>query len=70
MTCLQNTNNTQIFTTDAYLQPMKITDKTGKEFWIWTGESFEEDSFKDGKICNPPETAESLEKLLVNTTEF
>jgi hypothetical protein len=57
-----------IFTTGAYLQPMKIKDNSGKEHWIWTVSEFVDDSFKNGEIYNPSETAEQLEKLLLDTT--
>jgi len=56
-------NNTKIFTTGAYLQPMKVKDVNGNDFWIWTVSEFVDDSFKDGEVYNPKEKAESLEIL-------
>ncbi|MDR1553826.1 MAG: hypothetical protein LBS69_10245 [Prevotellaceae bacterium] len=53
-----------IFTTGAYLQPMKIQKKDGGEYWVWTVTEFIDDSFKDGKVYNPPEIANTLDDLL------
>ena len=53
-----------IFTTGAHLQPMKITDSMGQELWIWAVIEFVDDNFKDGKLFNPQESAESIENLL------
>jgi len=64
MVYFAKTQNKRIFTTGAFLQPMKVIDEEGKEYWIWTVSEFVEDSFKDGEIYNPKETAESLEILL------
>ncbi|MDR3286464.1 MAG: hypothetical protein LBT27_03370 [Prevotellaceae bacterium] len=57
-----------IFTTGAFLRPMKVKDIEGKDFWIWTVARFEDDSFYDGEVYNPVEVANSLEKLLFDTT--
>ena len=54
-----------IFTTGAHLQPMKVKNDDGKEYWIWTVLEFVDDSFKDGEVYNPKETAENLEILLM-----
>ncbi|MDR0793722.1 MAG: hypothetical protein LBE82_10470 [Chitinophagaceae bacterium] len=61
-------NNPQIFTTGAFLQPMKVTDSEGKEIWVWAVEKFEDSSFYDGEEYNPKEVAESLDELLIDTT--
>ena len=53
-----------IFTTGAYLQPMPIKDHDGKDLWIWAVADFIDDSFKDGEVFNPKETADSLTCLL------
>lgn len=52
-----------IHTTGALLQPRKMTDKFGKEFWAWIVVEFTDDCFKDGEVFNPQEVAESLECL-------
>jgi hypothetical protein len=31
----------QIYTTDAFLRPLKIQDVNGKDLWIWYVEGFE-----------------------------
>ena len=62
-------NNTKIFTTGSYLQPMKIKDVNGNDFWIWAVSEFIDDSFKNGEVYNPKETAGSLDDLLIDTTE-
>ncbi|MDR0371877.1 MAG: hypothetical protein LBH80_08575 [Prevotellaceae bacterium] len=54
-----------IFTTGAHLQPIKIQKEDGREYWLWIVLEFVDDSFKDGEVYNPIESAESLEKLLV-----
>ncbi|MDR1484316.1 MAG: hypothetical protein LBT09_05790 [Planctomycetaceae bacterium] len=59
----------QIYTTGAYLRPLKTVDSEGNEMWVWYVEKFEgDDSFKDDEIYNPVEVANSLEKLLVDAT--
>ncbi len=63
-----DTNDAKIFTTGAHLQPMKVKNENGGEYWIWTVSEFVDDSFKDGKVFNPTETAKSLEDILICTT--
>jgi len=60
--------NKEIFTTGAYLQPIKIKDENGNDFWAWIVERFEDSSFCDGEEFNPVEIAKNIEELLVNTT--
>ena len=62
-------DNTKIFTTGAFLQPIRIKDEDDKYFWAWIVESFEDDSYDGEEVFNPPEIASSIEQLLVNTTE-
>ncbi|MDR0612456.1 MAG: hypothetical protein LBG45_03045 [Dysgonamonadaceae bacterium] len=57
-----------IFTTGAFLQPMKVITDNGKEQWIWTVSEFIDDSYKNGEIYNPNEYANNLSELLENTT--
>ena len=54
----------KVFTTGAFLQPGKVIDSTGKEIWIWYVSEFTDDSYLDGKVYNPQETANSKEKLI------
>jgi len=54
----------QIFTTGAYLEPVQIGGA-----WMWVVSSFEDDSFMDGEIFNPPHIAETRNLLLINTTK-
>jgi len=61
-------NEPIIYTTGAFLKPMKVTDSEGKEIWVWYVSEFNEDSFKDGEIYNPKEFAKSKVELLVDTT--
>lgn len=53
-----------IFTTGAFLRPMKVKDDDSKEYWVWTVSEFVDDSFKDGEVYNPKETARNLGGLL------
>jgi hypothetical protein len=60
--------NNIIFTTGAFLEPIKIDNGYGKEKWIWQVLEFIDESFMDGDIYNPPESADSLENLMINLT--
>ena len=51
---------TEIFTTGAYLYPLEGID--GRFYWAVGG--FEYDSFMDGEIHNPLESADTLEELV------
>jgi hypothetical protein len=53
-----------IFTTGAHLLPIEIKKEDGRKYWIWTVAEFVDDSYKDGEVFNPKESAESLENLL------
>lgn len=57
-------NDLKIYTTGAFLQPAKVVDSTGKEIWIWYVSEFTDDSFLNGDIYNPMETATTKEELL------
>ena len=59
-----------IYTTGAILRPQKVTDMLGNMVWVWTVAEFTDDCFKDGEIFNPPETAENLDELLIDTTIY
>ena len=52
----------EIFTTGAFLRPVRVNHGDG-DVWVWAVIGFEEDSFMDGDIYNPPEYAASLEEL-------
>jgi len=54
-----------IFTTGAFLQPVKINDK-----WYWMAVGFEDDSYLDGETCDPLITADSQEELLRKDEEW
>jgi hypothetical protein len=56
--------NVSIYTTGAFLYPVKIKDAEGNEKWIWAVSSFEDDSYTDGILCNPITTADTKEGLL------
>jgi len=53
-----------IFTTGAFLQPTKIKNVNGTEYWIWAVTEFIDDSFNNGEVYNPKEYANTLEELL------
>lgn len=57
-----------IYTTGAFLRPFRTTYPNGQEIWGWRVTGFEDDSFMDGEIFNPPDLASSRDVLLVNTT--
>ena len=58
-----------IFTTGAFLKPIKITDKQGNIIWQWVVSEFIDDSFKDCEVYNPKETAISFEELIKKEDE-
>jgi hypothetical protein len=58
-----------IHTTGALLRPQKVTDMSGKSIWMWTVAEFTDDSYKDGEVFNPPETALSLRELVKDEGE-
>jgi hypothetical protein len=53
-----------IYTTGAFLAPVNVIDCDGDAVWMWAVTQFEDDSYLDGKICDPIEKAETPEKLL------
>lgn len=53
-----------IFTTGAFLNPMKVTDSEGKEIWIWCVSEFIDDSFINGEVYNPVENATTFDDLI------
>jgi hypothetical protein len=63
-----NSTKDIIHTTGALLRPQKVIDMSGNKIWMWTVAEFTDDSFKDGEVFNPPEAAESLNELLIDTT--
>jgi hypothetical protein len=54
----------QIFTTGAFLKPMKVNDNEGKVIWIWYVSEFIDSSFKDGEEFNPKDNAVSFDELV------
>ena len=57
-------NEPIIYTTGAFLKPLKVTDSEGKVIWLWYVSEFMEDSFRNGQIYNPQESANSKLELL------
>lgn len=57
-----------IYTNGAFLLPFKIMDADGKGTWFWRVSEFNNDSYKEGKIFNPPEFAVSKEQLLTDSS--
>lgn len=57
-----------IFTTGAFLKPLKTITSKGTEVWVWHVSEFVDDSYLDGNSFNPVEYADSKEQLLINTT--
>jgi hypothetical protein len=42
----------RLFTTGAYLVPMRITND-GKERFVWIVDEFKDDTYLDGELCTP-----------------
>jgi hypothetical protein len=53
-----------IYTTGAFLFPLNVKDDDGDDVWLWAVSSFEDESYLDGKTCDPVESAETADKLL------
>lgn len=53
-----------IYTTGAYLCPMKTIDVQGKECWVWAVSEFDDASFMDGEMVNPCEIADNMDGLI------
>jgi len=59
-----------IYTTGALLRPMRVhSDNSGTGYiWRWVVTEFSDDSFLDGDVYNPAESAYTKEELLINAT--
>jgi hypothetical protein len=57
-----------IFTIGAFCSPREIQTKDGERYWCWVVDEFMDESYKGGKVFNPPEWSDTLKGLLVNTT--
>ncbi|MDR1810318.1 MAG: hypothetical protein LBR34_07950 [Prevotella sp.] len=53
-----------IHTTGAFLRPQKHTDMLGNVIWNWVVVEFTDDSYKDGEVYNPVESAYSNAELI------
>ena len=58
-----------IYTTGAFLAPLKLRDNDGAMVCIWAVSQFDDDTYLDGKICRPVVSAETSEKLLLPNDE-
>lgn len=54
----------EIYTTGAYLRPLKTVDNLGNDVWVWYVSNFESDTFKDGKSVNSQEIAKVKRDLI------
>ena len=55
----------RIYTTGAYLVPMKIkTD--GKERFVWIADEFNDDTYFDGELCTPNVYSDDFNKMIEN----
>lgn len=54
-----------LYTTGAYIQPLKVIDRQGGEKWFWVVSEFDGDTFLDGEIFNPAESGPTKQELLV-----
>ncbi|MCX8473733.1 MAG: hypothetical protein ORN85_08795, partial [Sediminibacterium sp.] len=53
-----------IYTTSAFLKPMKTFNGERKYQWLWVVSEFTDDSFFEGKTYNTKEFANSKEDLI------
>jgi hypothetical protein len=57
--------NSSIFTTGAFAQPVEMKDYKGNPMWRWVITGFEDDSYFNGESCSPVVSAETCEGLLL-----
>jgi len=53
-----------LYTTGAYIRPLKVVDKMGNETWFWVISEFSDDTFLDGEVFNPSEHGLTKQELL------
>ena len=54
---------TEIYTTGAFLKPIKTMNENGNEVWMWAVSYFNDDTFQNGERCNPVECADTIDSL-------
>jgi hypothetical protein len=57
------TENSKIFATGVFLQPVQCVIN-GKEQFRWVAVSFEDDSYFDGQVVDPTEYADTLQQMI------
>ncbi|GMO42555.1 MAG: hypothetical protein Ta2F_18440 [Termitinemataceae bacterium] len=55
----------KIFTTGAFLSPLKTENADGNEKWVWTVSEFIDDSFLNGEVYNPLVASDSNDELIM-----
>jgi len=58
-------DNPILYTTGAYIQPLKVVDVDGTEKWFWAVSEFVDDTFWDGEVFNPGESGTTKQNLLL-----
>ena len=58
-------NSNCIYTTGAFLTPLKVTDDEGNPQWLWVVTSFDDSTYLDGESCSPVVNAETCDELLL-----
>lgn len=53
-----------LYTTGAYIRPLKIIGQDGGEVWVWEVSEFDGDTFYDGDVYHPMKFARSKDELL------
>ena len=56
---------TCIYTSGAYLEPLKVMGDDGNVKWVWAVVSFDDSTYLDGETCSPVVSAETCEELLL-----
>lgn len=57
-----------IYTTGAYLKPIRTFDTVGKEIWVWQVIEFSEPSFENGIEVSSKELCDNFEELVSEIT--
>lgn len=52
------------FTNGAHIIPIEITKKNGTKVFMWVVDSFEDDTYQNGKMIYPKSCAENIDDLV------
>jgi hypothetical protein len=53
-----------MYTTGAFIQPIRLINENGSEKWFWVVSEFIDDTFFEGDVANPKEDGITKDELL------